>query len=333
MKVKRIAIVGATGAVGREFERVLARRGFAGAEYTLLASPRSAGKSARWIDRDLTVQELSARAFEGVDVALFSAGAAVSREFAPLAVKAGAVVIDNSSAFRMDPQVPLVVPEVNPQAAANHRGILANPNCSTIILVTPLWPLHRANPAQRIVVSTYQAASGAGARAMAELEEQTRRVQRGEPAVPELFPEPCAFNVFSHNTPIGPDGFNVEETKVAQETRKILGDETLRVTATCMRVPVLRAHLESVAIEFREPLPEGEARRRLCAAPGVRVLDERAANRFPTPLKAAGQDEILVGRIRQDPTVAEQRGLQMIVCGDQLLKGAALNAVQIMELM
>ncbi|MBI5864188.1 MAG: aspartate-semialdehyde dehydrogenase, partial [Planctomycetes bacterium] len=219
----RVAIVGATGAVGLEFRAVLRDRRFPASEYRLLASPRSAGQMLEWVDRALKVEELGPESFKGVDLALFSAGASVSREFAPPAVRAGAVVVDNSSAFRTDPQVPLVVPEVNPEAARGHRGIIANPNCSTIILAVPLWPLHKVNPVRRAVVSTYQAVSGAGARALDELQRQTRDVLSGKPATPEVFQVPCAFNVFSHNSAVGEDGYNGEETKMVFETRKIFG--------------------------------------------------------------------------------------------------------------
>jgi aspartate-semialdehyde dehydrogenase len=299
----------------------------------LLASPRSAGQVLRFRGEAIPVEVLDEKAFAGVDIALFSAGGSTSKLFAPIAVDAGAVVVDNSSAFRMDPEVPLVVPEVNADAVAGHRGIIANPNCSTIIMAVPLWPLHQARTVRRVVVSTYQAASGAGARAMQELESQSRDALAGRPARPEFFPHPCAFNVFSHNTAIGEDGYNVEETKLIAETRKIFGDDSIGVAPTCLRVPVPRAHLESVSVEFARPIEEDEARRILAEAPGLRLVDDRAANRFPMPIEAQGCDEILVGRIRRDPSVPDGRGLQFICCGDQLLKGAALNAVQIAELL
>lgn len=328
-----VAVVGATGAVGQEFCAVLRQRKFPAERYRLLASARSAGRTIDWIDGPARVLELGEHSFEGCDLALFSAGASVSREFGPCAVQAGAIVVDNSSAFRMDPTVPLVVPEVNPHAIRGHRGIIANPNCSTIILNVPMWPLHRANPIRRAVVSTYQAVSGAGARALEELQRQTADVLAGLPARCEVFPHPCAFNVFSHNTAIGPDGYNVEETKMVLETRKIFEDPTVQIAPTCIRVPVQRAHTESVALEFTRPMPEALAREILQQAPGVRIVDDRAANRFPTPLDASGRDEVLVGRIRQDPSLPDQRGLLFMCSGDQLLKGAALNAVQIAELL
>ncbi|MDX2197587.1 MAG: aspartate-semialdehyde dehydrogenase [Phycisphaerae bacterium] len=330
---KRVAIVGATGAVGEEFEAVLRNRKFPASDYVLLASARSAGKSVRWIDRERTIRELGPDSFAGCDLAFFSAGGSISKQFAPLAVKAGAVVVDNSSAFRMDESVPLVVPEVNPEAIRTHKGIIANPNCSTIILNVALWPLHRVNRAVRVVVSTYQAASGAGAKALAELELQTRAVLAGQAAKPEVFPVPCAFNVFSHNSAVGPDGYNVEETKMILETRKIFGDARIAIAPTCMRVPVKRAHTESVSIEFEKPMSPAEAKALLEKAPGVKIVDEPTANRFPTPLEASGKDDVLVGRIRADQSIGGGRGLQFICTGDQLLKGAALNAVQIAEML
>ncbi len=331
--VRNLAIVGATGAVGREFCALLRARRFPVQALRLLASERSAGQTIEGLHGPAVVERLTPEAFNAVDLAFFSAGAAVAREFAPLAVRAGAVVIDNSSAFRMDDEVPLVVPEVNPDAARRHRGLLANPNCSTILLAIVLWPLHGLGRVRRVVVCTYQAASGAGARALAELESQTREVLAGRPPRPEVFPVPCAFNVFSHNTPIGDDGLNLEERKLILETRKIFGDESIQVVPTCMRVPVMRAHTEALAVEFVRPVDAEQARAALSAAPGVRVVDDPAHNRFPTPLEATGCDEVLVGRIRQDASIPDRRGLQLICSGDQLRKGAALNAIQIAELL
>ncbi len=328
-----VAIVGVTGAVGQEFCTVLRQRRFPARTYRYLASKRSAGKTVAGVDGPAVVEELTPGSFDGVDLALFSAGGSVSRQFAPLAVKAGALVVDNSSAFRMDPDVPLVVPEINPEAARRHHGIIANPNCSTIIMAVVLWPLHRAAGVRRVVVSTYQAVSGAGARALAELEAQSREVLAGRPARPEVFHVPCAFNVFSHNSAVGPDGYNVEESKMIAETRKIFGDPSIQIAPTCMRVPVLRAHTESLSIELRDPLTEDQARATLAGAPGVRILDDRAANRFPMPLDVTGGDDVYVGRIRHDPSVPQNRGLQLICSGDQLRKGAALNAIQIAELL
>ncbi len=329
----RIAIVGATGAVGEEFARILCARRVPVAEVRLLASARSAGRRVAWAGESALVETLAPDSFQSIELALFSAGAAVSREYAPAAVAAGALVIDNSSAFRMDPNVPLVVPEVNPAAARDHRGIIANPNCSTIILLLALAPLHRAAGVRRAVISTYQAVSGAGARALAELEQQTRDVLDGRPAQPSVFREPCAFNVFSHNSEVGEDGRNGEERKIVEESRKILDAPALAIAVTCMRVPVQRAHSEAVWLELERPLTPDAARRLLASAPGVRVIDEPRENRFPTPLRASGQDDVLVGRIRADASVPDGRGLQLLVCGDQLRKGAALNAIQIADLL
>ncbi|MCH7870092.1 MAG: aspartate-semialdehyde dehydrogenase [Planctomycetes bacterium] len=332
-KTKTVAIVGATGAVGQALAGVLARRRFPAAEYRLLASARSAGKTVDWIGEPRMVAELSRASFEGVDIAFFSAGGDVSRLYAEAAVSVGTIVIDNSSAFRMMPDVPLVIPEINAEAARRHAGIIANPNCSTIIMAVPLWPLHCVNTIRRVIVSTYQAVSGAGARAMEELDGQTADVLAGRTAKPEVLSHQCAFNVFSHDTAIDDEGLNVEESKMIAETRKIFGTDRILIAPTCMRVPVRRAHLESLSVEFSDPIGAGDVREILLSAPGVRVVDDRAANHFPMPVEAEGLDEILVGRIRRDATVPENRGIQLICCGDQLLKGAALNAVQIAELL
>ena len=249
------------------------------------------------------------------------------------AVQAGAVVVDNTSAFRMDPEIPLVVPEINPDDLAHHRGIVANPNCSTIILDVVVWPLYREHRVRRIVVATYQAISGAGARAMEELETQTRQVQAGKPAQPRELPHQIAFNLFSHNSKIGPDGYCEEETKMIRETRKIFHDDDIAITATCVRVPILRAHSEAVNLEFEGRVSEEEVRRILAAAPGVKIVDDREANYFPMPLEASGQDDVLVGRIRRDISQPDGRGIDLFVSGDQLRQGAALNAVQIAEAM
>lgn len=327
----RIAIVGATGAVGAEFRDVLTQRKFPLTDVRLFASARSAGRSLQWGGATHEIQALSDDSFANTRFAFFSAGADLSREYASKAVAAGAIVIDNSSAFRMDKDVPLVVPEVNADAIATHEGIIANPNCSAIILTVAIAPLRKLGRIRRIVVSTYQAASGAGARAQEELVAQSRAALAGEPIVPEVFPVQCAFNVFSHNTKIGPDGYNGEEAKVIEETKKIFADAELRIAPTCMRVPVLRAHTESVNIEFDAAVSETDARNLLESAPGVRLVDDRVTNQFPTPLDASGRDEVLVGRIRRDISVPDDRGLQLICAGDQLRKGAALNAVQIAE--
>ncbi|MFW6336177.1 MAG: aspartate-semialdehyde dehydrogenase [Phycisphaeraceae bacterium] len=350
----RVAVVGATGAVGQEFLRVLHRRSFPLSSLKLLASSRSAGRTLVFGDESLEVEQLTAESFADVDLALFSAGGSISKQLAPAAVEAGCVVVDNSSAFRMTDGVPLVVPEVNPEAIDHANigltedrdpGVIANPNCSTIIMIVPVTPLHRAFGVKRIVCSTYQAASGAGAAAMAELEQQTREAldpdSGGRAKTMDIFPFQYAFNLFSHNTDIGPDGYNVEETKMVRETRKIWeqsdDDEATRITTTCVRVPVMRAHAESINLTFREPVAEAELRDVLAEAPGIRIVDDRRANRFPTPLDATERDEILVGRIRKDisqPIEGDKAlGYDLFVCGDQVLKGAALNAVQIAELL
>jgi aspartate-semialdehyde dehydrogenase len=331
-KIPVVAIAGATGAVGVELMQCLEQRKFPLSELRLLASARSAGKTMKFRGRDVAVQELTDDSLQGVDIALFSAGGAQSKRFAPAAVKAGAVVVDNSSAFRMDPNTPLVVPEINSAALAKHNGIIANPNCVAIVAATPLWPLHQKKRIQRITMSTYQAASGAGAAAMEELSESTKAFLEGRAFTPKVLPHPYAFNVFSHNTKVDPEtGYNEEETKVMQETRKIFGEPNLRVTATCVRVPVLRAHCIALNIEFEEAMSVAEARDILAAAPGVRVVDELERNYFPMPVDASGKDEILVGRMRKDVSDPTGRTLALFVAGDQLRKGAALNAVQIAE--
>jgi aspartate-semialdehyde dehydrogenase len=327
-----IAVVGATGAVGAEFMDCLAKREFPVGELRLLASARSAGKTARFGGQTLVIQELTEASFAGVDIAMFSAGGSISKKFAPLAVRAGAIVVDNSSAFRMDPDVPLVVPEINPQEIARHKGIIANPNCSAIIAITPLWPIHQVNRIRRLIVSTYQAASGAGAAAMEELRESTRAYLDGQDYQPKVLPHPYAFNVFSHNTTIDmATGYNDEETKVIKETKKIFGDPDIRVSATCVRVPVLRAHAESLTIECERPMTPAEALTILETAPGVRIVNDWQRNYFPMPKDASGQYDILVGRVRQDLSDPSGKSLCLFVAGDQLLKGAALNAVQIAE--
>ena len=327
-----VAIVGATGAVGIELLNCLEEREFPLKDLKLFASSRSAGKMLRFRDCEIEIRALDEQSFAGVDLALCSAGSDTAKRFAPSAVRAGAVVIDNSSAFRMDEDVPLVIPEINAQAAQQHRGIIANPNCSAIIALVPLAAIHRHNPLERVILSTYQAASGAGAAAMRELEQATRAELEGQAFSPSVFPHSYAFNVFSHNTPIDPEtGFNEEETKIMQEARKILGDDGLRINATCIRVPVRRAHCVSLTFECARPLSAEQARAWLADAPGVALADDPERNRFPMPLDAQGRDEILVGRIRSDPSDPTGRSLSMFVAGDQLRKGAALNAVQIAE--
>jgi aspartate-semialdehyde dehydrogenase len=331
MKTYHVAIAGATGAVGTEFLHLLETREFPLASLRLLASERSAGRTLHFRGRAHTVEVLTPSAFEGIDIAFFSAGGARSKEFAPTAVRAGALVIDNSSAYRMDPNVPLVVPEINPEDIVQHQGIIANPNCSTILMLMAVAPLRSLAPIRRVVVSTYQAASGAGAQAMQELLDQTHEVLHERPITPRAFPYPIAFNLFSHNTKIDATGYNEEERKMIYESRKILHDPRLKITATCVRVPVLRAHSESVNVEF-EPgtRPALEAvRRTLEAFPGVAVIDNREENHFPMPLEASGRDEVLVGRIRED--LSNEDAIDLFLAGDQILKGAALNGIQIAE--
>jgi aspartate-semialdehyde dehydrogenase len=332
MKQYHVALAGATGAVGAEFLKLLEARDFPLASLTLLASARSVGKTITFKGEELPVTELTEDSFQGCDIAFFSAGGGRSKQYAQAAVKAGAVVIDNSSAFRMDPDVPLIVPEVNPDDVLAHKGIIANPNCSTIILLMALTPLHQKWPVKRVVVSTYQAASGAGAAAMRELEVQAGELLAGKPPTKEIFPHQVAFNLFSHNTAINETGYNEEELKMVKETRKILHEPTLAVTATCVRVPVLRAHSESVNIEFIGERPTVEqARAAIAAFPGVILVDDRESNTFPMPVDATGRDECLVGRIRED--LSHPKALDLFVAGDQILKGAALNGYQIAELL
>jgi aspartate-semialdehyde dehydrogenase len=329
-----IAVIGATGAVGVELLACMERRNFPVGDLRLLASARSKGRRLPFRGEALEVRELSAEQFEGVNIAFFSAGGKISREYCPKAVDRGAVVIDNSSAFRMDPKVPLVIPEINPQAVFDHQGIIANPNCSTIIAITPLWPIHRVNPIRRLIVTTYQAASGAGAAAMRELEESTRAYLNNQPYQNTVLPHSYAFNLFSHNSAIDPSsGYNDEEVKIMRETRKIWNDDRVRIAATCVRVPVLRAHSESLVFECEHPIMPEEVSSLLEKAPGIRIVDRVEENYFPMPRDASGKDEILVGRIRRDLSDSTGRSIAMFVSGDQLLKGAALNAVQIAELL
>lgn len=329
-----VAVVGATGAVGVELMQCLEQRRFPLSNLRLFASARSAGKTLPFKGKPVTVEELTEDSFRGVDIALFSAGGAQSKRFAPAAVRHGTVVVDNSSAFRMDPGVPLVVPEINPEALREHKGIIANPNCSTIISITPLWPIHQVNRINRMIVATYQAASGAGAAAMEELRESTRAYLDGREYKNTVLPHPYAFNLFSHNSKIDPsNGYNEEEIKVMRETHKIYGDSSIRVTATCVRVPVLRAHSIAINFECERPITPAQVRDIVQNAPGVKLVDDVERNYFPMPKDASGQDPILVGRIRQDLSDPSGRSIALFVAGDQLLKGAALNAVQIAELL
>jgi aspartate-semialdehyde dehydrogenase len=326
-----LAIAGVTGAVGQEFLKILEDREFPFVSLKVLASSRSAGKKIKFKNKEYTVEELTEKSFDGINIALFSAGGDRSKQFAPAATKAGAVVVDNSSAFRMDPNVPLVIPEINPQKIAEHNGIIANPNCSTIIGIVPVWPLHKANPVKRMVVSTYQAASGAGRSAMLELEQQSREILEGQEPTCEAFPYQIAFNVFSHNSPLSSNGYNTEEVKMVNETRKIFDCSDIAITCTCIRIPVFRAHSESINLEFTDPMTPNQVRDLLGTAPGVSLIDDRQNNRFPMPIDASGKDDVFVGRIRQDESIPENRGINIWVAGDQLRKGAALNAVQIAE--
>ena len=355
-----VAVIGATGAVGREMIDILESRRFPMKALRLFASPRSRGMRIPFRGAEIEVEALEEDApgdvaagdlavgdmavgdaavraapagLGGIDLALFSAGKGISRAWAPRFRDAGALVVDNSSAFRADPACPLVVPEVNGHAldAVHGPAIIANPNCSTIIALMAVTPLHRAIGVERMVVATYQAASGAGAAAMAELEGQARAFAAGTPMDTAIFGRQYLFNVFSHNSAVGADGYNEEERKLLTETRRMWETDRVRVSATCVRVPTLRAHAEAIHLEFRRPTDEAELRALLAAAPGARIVDDRAGNRFPEPLAAAGGDDVLVGRIRMDPSVPDARGAALFVCGDQIRKGAALNAVQIAE--
>jgi len=327
----RVAVLGATGAVGTELIQLLDERNFPISDLVLLASPRSAGQMLPFRGKSVPVQAVGDRSFEQVDIVLASAGGSVSKAWAAKAVAAGAVVIDNSSAFRMDPQVPLVVPEINPDAANVHRGIIANPNCTTILMAIAVWPLHQVQPVRRILAATYQSASGAGAQAMEELKTQARAILAGSPPPTNAFPYPLAFNLFPHNSPLDANGYCQEEMKMVNETRKIFGLPNLKIKATCVRVPVLRAHSEAVTLEFDAPFAPDDARQALRRALGVTLVEDWQANYFPMPADASGQDNVLVGRIRSD--ISNPLGLELWLCGDQIRKGAALNAVQIAELL
>ena len=324
-----IAVVGATGAVGIEMLKTLEKRNFPVGKLTPLASARSAGKTLSFRGEEITVQELTKDSFNGVDIALFSAGGGISKEFAPAAVEAGAVVVDNSSAFRMDDSVPLVVPEINAADVAKHNGIIANPNCSTIVTVMALYPLHRAFGVKRMFASTYQAVSGSGAMGLAELERQVGEIAEGNPVSRKVYPHQIAFNVLPHVDVFLDNGYTKEEMKMVHESRKIMGLPDFQASVTCVRVPVYRAHSIAVSAEFKKPVSVERAREAINAAPGIDLNDDVAANGYPLPLDLAGQDNCQVGRIRVD--CAMENGLSFWVAGDQLLKGAALNTVQIAE--
>ncbi|HWP35329.1 MAG TPA: aspartate-semialdehyde dehydrogenase [Thermodesulfobacteriota bacterium] len=325
----RVAVAGATGAVGRVLLGILEERNFPVRELRLFASERSAGTRLSFRGEGIGVEPLGERAFDGVELAFFSCGAEQSRRFAPIAVRAGAVVIDNSPAFRMDPRVPLVVPEINGETLARHEGVVAVPNCTTIVMLMALKPLYDLSRVVRVVATSFQAASGAGARAMAELEGQLRAWAAGEPLRVEVFPHQLAFNVLPHIGRFLPNGYTTEEIKLADETRKILGDPRIRVTATTVRVPVLRAHSVAVNAETERKVSAAEARAAFARFPGLAVIDDPEANAYPMPLHLAGKDECAVGRIREDES--HERALNFFVVGDQLRKGAALDAVQIAE--
>ena len=337
MKKYNVAILGATGAVGQEFLNLIEERNFPFAELKMLASKRSAGKKIQFMGKEYTVEEAAEDSFKGVDISLFAGGAA-SKTFAPAAVKAGAVVIDNSSAFRMDPEVPLVVPEVNPEAIANHKGIIANPNCSTIIMVMALKPLYNVSKIKRVVVSTYQAVSGGGKEAMAELEEQVKAINEGRPVVANILPGASlakhyqiAFNLIPQIDVFKDNLYTKEEMKMIDETKKIMNDDSMRITATTIRVPVYRSHAESVNVEFEDEISVEKAREVLAAFPGVTLTDNPDEQIYPMPLETSGKDDVEVGRIRKD--YSTDNALNFWVCGDQIRKGAALNALQIAEYM
>jgi aspartate-semialdehyde dehydrogenase len=324
-----VAVVGATGAVGLEMIKTLEKRQFPVGQLTLLASARSAGKKLKFRTGTLPVQELTQKSFQGIDIALFSAGASISKEFASVAVQAGAVVVDNSSAFRMDETVPLVIPEINASDIQRHRGLIANPNCTTAVTLMALYPLHRAFTVKRIFAASYQAVSGTGAKAIEELQRQIHQSVLGKPVTKEVYPHQIAFNVLPHVDTFLPSGYTKEEMKMENEGRKIMHHPTFRASVTCVRVPVYRAHSVAVNAEFEKPVTVESARQVLNAAPGLDVVDDPAAKEYPLPLYLAEKDNCAVGRLRQD--CALDNGLAFWVVGDQLLKGAALNAVQIAE--
>ena len=326
-----VAIVGATGLVGREFIKVLEQRNFPMRSIRLLASDRSAGTKLYVKHEQVKVEETTAHSFEEVDIALFSAGAEISNHFSPIAARAGAVVVDNSSAFRMDPNVPLVVPEVNAEDIKEHKGIIANPNCSTIQMVVAIYPLHKVDPIKRIIVDSYQSASGIGSSAMEELVDQSKLALEGREVVPHLFPHQIAFNVLPEIDLFLDNAYTKEEWKMVEETQKIMHAPEIAISATCVRVPVSIGHSEAIHIELTKPMSPQEARQILAEAPGVRVQDDPGISLYPHPWSAAGTDDVFVGRIRKDSS--HERGLAMWVVSDNIRKGAALNTVQIAETM
>lgn len=328
-----VAVAGATGAVGVEMIKTLEKRNFPVRNLKLLASARSAGKTLKFKGEDVTIEEMTEASFRGVDIALFSAGGDISRAFRPAVVSAGAVMIDNSSAFRMDEDVPLVVPEVNPEDIKWNKGVIANPNCTTAIMLVAVAPLHRAKKLRRLVAATYQAASGAGAKGMAELVLQTRQVLDNQPIAPQAFVHRIAFNLIPHIDSFQENGYTKEELKMVNESRKMLHLPELKVSCTCVRIPALRAHSEALNLEFEEEITPEEAREILRRSPGVQLADDPQNKVYPMPVDATEKYDVLVGRIRQDISRDDKRGLDIFVSGDQLLKGAALNAVQIAELL
>lgn len=328
-----VAIAGATGAVGAEMIKVLEERNFPVKTLKLLASSRSAGKKLTFRGESLTIEELRHDSFKGVDIALFSASGAISQQYRQSVVDAGAVMIDNSSAFRLEADVPLIIPEVNGDDAKSHKGVIANPNCSTTILLMAIAPLYRAFGIKRIIASTYQSTSGAGAKGMEEMIEQTKRVLADQPFTPSVFAHQIAFNIIPHIDAFTENDYTKEEMKMVHETRKMLHDDAIMVSCTCVRVPVMRAHSEALNIEFAMPVTPEMAREVLATAPGVKLVDDPAGKRYPMPVDAADHDDVLIGRIRQDISRTDGCGLDMFISGDQVLKGAALNAIQIAELL
>ncbi len=328
-----VAVAGATGAVGVEMIKTLEKRNFPVSKLKLLASARSAGKTAKFHGEDVVIEEMTKDSFHDVDIALFSAGGDISREYRQAVVDSGAVMIDNSSAFRMDDDVPLVVPEVNPEDVKKHHGVIANPNCTTAIMLVAVAPLHRAKGLKRLIASTYQAASGAGAKGMQELIDQTRQILNGEPISPKAFVHRIAFNLIPHIDSFTPNGYTKEELKMVNESRKMLHLPNLLLSCTSVRIPALRAHSESLNLEFENEITPEEARAILSAAPGVTLADDPENRVYPMPVDATEKYDVLVGRIRQDISRCDRKGLDIFVSGDQLLKGAALNAVQIAELL
>ena len=325
----RVAVVGATGMVGQEFIKILEQRNFPIESIEMLASDRSAGKKLFFSHQEFKVKETTPESFKGIDIALFSAGAEISRYFSPIAAQSGAVVVDNSSAFRMDSRVPLVVPEINPEDIKKHNGIIANPNCSTIQMVMALYPLHRVNPIKRIVVTTFQAVSGTGSAAVGELTTQAKQVLNGQATVPHIYPHQIAFNVLPEIDVFLDNAYTKEEWKMVEETRRIMHADDIAISATCARVPVFIGHSEAINVEFSQPMSPDEARRILTQAPGVKLLDDPAISLYPQPWSSASTDEVFVGRIRRD--VSHSNGLVMWVVADNLRKGAALNTIQIAE--